>query len=82
MDSLSNSRWQNRKERLNLFTNNRDIVERAIRYVVREGVSMWHPKLWASNKLEVLFNGDKEIKGKYDSSRNDFFHHSTVHGLY
>ena len=36
---LSNSRWQNRKERPNRSINNRDMAERTIRYVVREGVS-------------------------------------------
>ena len=39
MASLSNSRWQNYKERSNRSRNNRDIAERVIRYVVREGVS-------------------------------------------
>ncbi len=36
MASKSNSRWQNRKTRPNQSTNNIDIAERAIRYVVRE----------------------------------------------
>ena len=39
MASLSNSRWQNRKERPNQSTNNKDMAERPIRYVVREGGS-------------------------------------------
>ena len=43
MASLSNSRRQNRKERPNRSANNRDMAERAIRYVVRERVSEWHP---------------------------------------
>ncbi len=34
---------QNRKERAtNRYTNNRDMAERAIRYVVRDGVVEWH----------------------------------------
>ncbi len=31
MVSLSNSRWQNSKERPNQYTNNRDVVEKAKR---------------------------------------------------
>ncbi len=37
--TLSNSGWQNGKERPFQSTNNRDMTERAIRYVFREGVS-------------------------------------------
>ena len=39
MVTLSNSKYQNRKERANRSTNNRDMSESAIRYVDREGVS-------------------------------------------
>ncbi len=39
MASLLNSRKLNRKERPNRFTNKRDMAERTIRYVVREGFS-------------------------------------------
>ena len=45
MAYLSNSMRQNRKERPNRSTNNRDVAELAIRYVVREGVSEKHPSL-------------------------------------
>ncbi len=36
MASLTNSRWQTRKERLNQTTNNEDMDETDIRYVVYE----------------------------------------------
>ncbi len=39
MASLSNSRWQNRKENPSRSTNKRYMAERAIRYVVRGVVS-------------------------------------------
>ena len=39
MASLSNARWQNRKERPNRIKNNEDMAETANSYVVREGVS-------------------------------------------
>ncbi len=39
MASVSNSRWQNCKERPNRPANNGDIVEIAKRYVVCKGVS-------------------------------------------
>ena len=39
MTSLLDSRWQTREERPNRSTSNRDMAERAIRYIVREGVS-------------------------------------------
>ena len=43
MAFLSNFRWQIREEHPNWSANNRDMAERAIRYVVRERVSEWHP---------------------------------------
>ena len=42
MASLSNYMCQNNKEHPNQSTNNRNMAERAIRYVVREGVSERH----------------------------------------
>ena len=41
MASLSNSRWQNRTERPNRFTDNVNIIWTAKRYVVYEWVSLW-----------------------------------------
>ncbi len=57
---LSNSRWQNRKERPNRSTNNRDMTKIA-KHPVRDGVSLWHKR-----EAEVLKIGSKfvECKGK------------------
>ena len=55
MDSLSNYRWQTRKERPNRCTNKRDMTESAFRYVVREGVSeLVTPKLESSGASENI----------------------------
>ena len=40
MVSLSNSRWQNRKERPHRSTNNEDMVDKAKRNIVSEGWSL------------------------------------------
>ncbi len=49
MDSLSKSRWQNRKERQNWSTINRDMADKA-KCSVDDGVSLWH----LSNDKELM----------------------------
>ena len=50
--SLSNSRCQNRNELTNRSTDNGDIVEKAKRLWVSEGVSLWH--LYNCSEAEPL----------------------------
>ncbi len=58
MASLSNSMWQNRKERPNGPTNNWDMVDKAKRALwVSEGVSLWH--LSNNREAELLINIDE-----------------------
>ena len=52
--SLTNSRWQNRKELSNRFTNNGDIVDKTKRDIVSEGVSLWSYLIFfVKNELQI-----------------------------
>ena len=52
MASLSNSRWQNRKDRANPSTNKEDMVDKAKRDGVSQGLSLWH--LFNYKEAELL----------------------------
>ncbi len=55
MASISNSRWQNPKERPNLFKNNKDMTNRAICYVVCRWVTPLLERSWAYKNIKYLF---------------------------